>query len=375
MRTTHIASPGSRVALAALFAGLALAGWKIAPVAASSWEWLAARDDPAALTDLGLKRDLNQASLDSGLASALESGDIDLAGSYLTLADQQRIAPAPALAARYAAATTAGATAWRGLGEFYTGAIHGEASGEAGLAGVVASDLSGVGDVRDLIGEAGKMARGEEPDRLLMGLAAVGLAVTGATIASRYAALPARAGVSALKVAARSGRISAPLAADLARLGAAAVETRTAAVAVTRLRRLAVDVSMVERRAGMRGVFDALGLARDPAEVGRVARLAEARGGGLRATLKILGRGALVLGSGAAMLAGWVVAGVGWAWFALWGLVFLGRRALLLLIGLLWRLAKAARWMVAAGVVAAGLWPRPPKSVPAGLFHAKSAES
>jgi hypothetical protein len=78
----------------------------------------------------------------------------------------------------------------------------GEGATGAGLAGVVASDLTGIGDVRDLIHQGQKMSRGEEPDQLVLGLAAVGLAVTGATILSVGAALPARAGVSTIKVAA-----------------------------------------------------------------------------------------------------------------------------------------------------------------------------
>ena len=49
----------------------------------------------------------------------------------------------------------------------------------------------------------------------------------------------------------------------------------------------------------------------------KAARLAQSRGVGARAVFKVIGRGALVLTFSAAILAGWLMAGVGYAWLAL----------------------------------------------------------
>ena len=53
-----------------------------------------------------------------------------------------------------------------------------------------------------------------------------------------------------------------------------------------------------------------LKIAEGPEDVARAARLAAAKGGQTRAIIKILGRGALVLASGAISLASWVFAAI-----------------------------------------------------------------
>jgi hypothetical protein len=201
-RTASI-RPG--LVLAALAVFLSLAGWRLAPVVLDSWAWIDASDDPAALTDLGLKSEFTPDRLKTGLATALDADDVDLAASFMDLAARQGMTPPPELSDRYNAATTTMAMARRRAREFYNGLASGDAGSEAGLAGVVASDLTGVSDARDLIHEGGKIARGEEPDRLTLGLAALGLVVTGATIATLSATIPARAGLSTITVAVISG--------------------------------------------------------------------------------------------------------------------------------------------------------------------------
>ncbi len=306
-----------------------------------AWAWLDARDDPASLTTLGLKTTLTPERLRTELAAALDAEDIDLATSFVTLAGQQGLAIPPDLQARYDAANRPLAAGWRATRQFTQGVWSGEAAGNAGFAGALAGDAVGVGDVRDLVGESRKIAGGQAPDRFTLGLAVAGLAITGATVATFGAAAPARAGVSAIKAAARSGRLSKPLLGEVERLATGAVDTpaarsvvarataldlRGAAAAAreavnpaafARLRGLAGDVSTIGRRAGAMGARDALTIARDSGEVRAVAKLAEARGGATRAVLKTLGRGAIALGAGVVALAGWTMAGVGYVWLAI----------------------------------------------------------
>ena len=61
---------------------------------------------------------------------------------------------------RYAAATTPAELAKRGAHDFYQGVVDGEAASGAGLAGVVAGDLTGIGDVRDFVHEGKKICAG-----------------------------------------------------------------------------------------------------------------------------------------------------------------------------------------------------------------------
>ncbi|GGC61877.1 hypothetical protein [Chelatococcus reniformis] len=345
-----------------LAAAFVAAGWLLLPRAFDARGWLTAQDDPSALTARGLSESFTPDRLRAELEGALDADDVDLAGSFVSLAEARGLAVPAALRERYEAATSSTAEARRMATDFYEGAIRGHGTSGAGLAGTVAADLSGVGDVRDLIREGRRAAGGEEPDRLVVGLAAVGLAISGATIASIGAALPARGGISTLKAAAKGGRLAKPLAADLGRLVHAAVDTqaaktavkslagldlaaaRTAARATVRpaslgaLRGIATDVTLIGRRAGVRATSEALGLARDASELRRVARLAESHGTATRAVLRVLGRGAIVLASGVLALAGWVAAAAAYVWLAL-----------LLLVAITRRVARLALWGARSG--------------------------
>jgi hypothetical protein len=353
---------------------LTIAGWLIVPSALDAWAWVSAKNDPAALTELGLKAGLTPARLQSELDAALGADDVDLAASLVALAEQQGMEISSPLRERYAAATAPAELAKRGANDFYQGVVNGEAASGAGLAGVVAGDLTGIGDVRDLVHEGKKIMRGEEPDHLVLGLAAAGLAVTGAAVASVGAMLPARTGVSTIRAAAKSGRLSRPLAANVGRLMHDAVDTKAVTVAaaaaarfdlvaarsaaldavrpaaLARLRDMASDVAIIGRRAGVRGAQEALAVTRDAAEVRRAARLAETRGVSVRAVLKFLGRGALVLTTAGATLFGWVVSGVAYLWLAFAIAVALARRAIYavgwIAMRLLSSVARGAGWLM-----------------------------
>jgi hypothetical protein len=101
---------------------------------------------------------------------------------------------------------------------------------------------------------------------------------------------------------------------------AVAVRTAREAVKLEKVGRLADlgrDLGRVQRAAGTRATMDGMRLAENPREVGRLARLAEAKGGKTRAILKIAGRAALVLTTAAMNLIGWVF----WALLVLWSFV------------------------------------------------------
>ena len=70
------------------------------------------------------------------------------------------------------------------------------------------------------------------------------------------------------------------------------------------------DIGRVGEKAGARAALDVLKVAEGPEDIARAARLAAAKGGQTRAIIKILGRGALVLASGAFSLASWVFAAI-----------------------------------------------------------------
>jgi hypothetical protein len=221
------------------------------------------------------------------------------------------------------------------------GVVNGEAQDASGLAGVAISDLVVVGDIRDALREATRLAAGEDADQLVLGLACVGLAVTAGTYASVGAAVPARVGITVLKAARKTGRLGAAMTAWLnhslrevvdwtmlksavsrATLAqpAAALRGAREAVRVENARslvRFVGDVGRVQASAGTRAALDGLKLAESPRDIAKISRLAAAKGGKTRAILKMAGRAAIVLTVGAFNLTMWLF----WALVTLLGFV------------------------------------------------------
>jgi hypothetical protein len=317
------------------FAGLAITvaiGAAMWPHVHQAGSVLAAQDDPARLADLQLDHTLqqDQAAITGNIESALAAGDADLASSFAELARDKHIGISNELDRRVSDSVAEQASAGYVAKRFATGLVTGTADDFASLTGTVAGDLFVFGDIRDAIREGKHLAMGEDTDRLVLGLAAAGLAVTAATYVSAGGATPVRAGLSLVKDARKVGRLGEGLAewagrsaremVDAPALQQAVVsgsvfrpgQTATAIKAAFRaekaggLVRLAKDVGRITEKAGTRGALDSLKLAEGPKDVARAARLAEAQGGKTRAILKLLGRGALLLVAGAFNLTVWL---------------------------------------------------------------------
>ena len=134
---------------------------------------------------------------------------------WSTLAAQQKVAVPETLLAAVAAepAFDLGAAAR----EAGTCVFQGDFNSEAGFACVIATDLTGIGDVRDLVTEGGALVLGQPYDALTLGLATVGLTLTGATFVSMGMAAPLRAGASFLKATNKTRKLPPKLADELGR--------------------------------------------------------------------------------------------------------------------------------------------------------------
>src|ERR1700761_3201525 len=304
----------------------------VLPRAHDAGSILAAQNDPAALADA----QLNSALRDHDLAvanqieAALAANDPDLANSFVDLARAKNIPLSDELSRRVSDAVAESNSTSHMAKSFATGLVTGNADDIASMTGTVAGDLFVFGDIRDVVREGKHLATGEPADRLILGLAAAGLAVTAATYVSFGGAAPERAGLTLVKDARKAGRLGEGLmlwAGRSARdvVDAPALENAVESASVLRpgqsvraikaafrpeqaggLVRLAKDVGRVGEKAGARGALDTLAIAEGPQDVARAARLAEASGSKTRAVLKLLGRGALLLAAGAFDLSIWV---------------------------------------------------------------------
>ncbi|UGA47912.1 hypothetical protein HU230_0018530 [Bradyrhizobium quebecense] len=318
-------------AVAGLAASAAV-GAAIWPHARNAGTVLSARNDPAALADLRLNSVLrnNPALISDNIEAALASGDADLATSFVALASEKNIALNDELTRRVDDAQAEQSSTTHFAKGFAAGLVTGNADDVASLSGIVAGDLFVFGDVRDVVREGKHLVMGEDTDRLVLGLAAAGLAVTAATYVSVGGAAPLRAGLTLVKDTRKAGRLSEgmiewagrstrevvdqPALREAVASGSVLrpAETATAIRAAFRaekagaLVRVAKDVGRIGEAAGVRAARDTLKVAENPQEIARAARIADVKGGQTRAIIKLLGRGALLLVAGTFNLTMWL---------------------------------------------------------------------
>ncbi|MBV9557598.1 MAG: hypothetical protein JO254_11005 [Pseudolabrys sp.] len=331
---------GSALAGAAACGAVCLAVW---PHAREAGRTLSAQDDPVALSDLRISAALraNQSLVAENIETALAGGDADLANSFIELAREHDVAVNDETARRVGDAVADENSSSHFAKRFAAGLVTGNADDFASLSGTVAGDLFVFGDIRDVVRESKHLAMGEETDRLVLGLAAAGLAVTAATYVSVGGVGPVRAGLSLVKDARKVGRLGEGLTAWAGRsaremvdapalqraVASSSVLTPGRSVSAIRaafraekagaLVRLAKDVGRITEKAGTRGALDTLKISEGPKDVARAAALAEGKAGRTRAVIKVLGRGALLLATGAFQLAMWLFS----ALLALFGLL------------------------------------------------------
>jgi hypothetical protein len=338
------------------------------PHAREAYAILAAQDDPVALSDIQLSSALRNSQtaktdniktdniktdniktdniktdniLTDNIEAALAANDVGLAGSFVDLAREKNISLPDELSQRVSDALAEENSSSHFAKRFATGLVTGNADDVGSLSGTVAGDLFVFGDIRDVVREGKHLAMGEDTDKLVLGLATAGLAVTAATYVSIGGVAPVRAGLTLVKDARKVGRLGEGLTEWAGRSARDLVDTPMLQEAVVSgsvmrpgqtvsairaafhaekagaLVRLAKDVGRVSEKAGARGALDTLRIAEGPKDVARAARLAESKGSQTRAILKILGRGALLLAAGAFDLSLWVFG----ALFALFGVL------------------------------------------------------
>ena len=323
------------LALAGL-AFTAAVGFALWPHAYDAGAVIAAQDDPARLSELQTASVLQNdpARIARSIDDALAAGDPDLAESFVALASEHHAALDETQVQRVSDAVATERAPSSVAKRFATGLVTGQADDVASLSGTVAGDLFVFGDIRDAIREGKHLVMGEETDRLVLGLATAGLAVTAATYVSAGGAAPVRAGLTLVKDARKVGRLGEGLAAwagrsarevvdapvlqqavatgSVLRPGATVTAIRAAfrAEKAGALVRLAKDVGRITEKVGTRGALDSLKIAEGPKDIARAARLAEAKGGQTRAIMKLFGRGALLLTAGAFNLALWLFSAV-----------------------------------------------------------------
>lgn len=203
-----------------LAASLVLSGYEVLPRALEAVRIFGFRDDPVQMLLYRLSG-LGKADYEKEIAAALAKDDAELARSLADLAASRGIEISGPLLQQIGDAEEFSLT--RSAGQLLDGVVTGQADSPTAFAGAVASDLTVVGDVRDLAQQAWAYPN---QDNLTVALAATGIVMTAALTFSGGTSAAGKVGVSALKAAKRMGRLSKALEKQLIRLTADAVDSR-----------------------------------------------------------------------------------------------------------------------------------------------------
>lgn len=278
---------------------------------------------------------------------ALDEGAYDDAVMYADIADYMGATIEPGTAARLAGERTLGRTVARNTGSFIDGFVSGEGNDTASFMGALTSDLTVVGDVRDIGAEGGKLIAGEDYSQLILGLSVVGLAATTATVATGGGALPARIGVSLLKVAKKAGTLTARFTRDLTRLLGEAVNfekfrgtlkgvnladssaTRHAVadyasgVSMAKLAPVFTDVAALQKSVGPAETVRLMKYVEKSDDLAHLSKMSGRLGTKTRGIVDLTGKTSLRAFKTAANLVLWAL-GWGWAILAAIGAAFVG---------------------------------------------------
>jgi len=96
----------------------------------------------------------------------------------------------------------------RNTKEFSLGFWNGKGESAMGISGSILSDMTVVGDLRDLSTEGMKLANDEKYDKVVLGVAAVGVGLSISQLLSTGSSTPLKVGASIIKVAKKTGKIS-----------------------------------------------------------------------------------------------------------------------------------------------------------------------
>jgi hypothetical protein len=305
-------------------------------------------DEDLIPADLFIKAELNATvtpeKLELAVNDALDQDDYEDAVMYAEIAayagiplseeTRQRLEDAGSLLLRVS----------RDTGSFFEGFLTGESSDTAGFMGAITSDLTVIGDLRDISEEGTKLVAGEDYSELILGLSVVGVAATGATIATGGGALPVKIGVSLMKVAKRTGALTRAFARQLGDILRAAVNftqlrrtfrtvglgnsaaTRRAVtdyaskVNFSRLTPLLDDMTALQRGAGPAESIRLLSHVENANDLRRVARMSGNLGVKTRGVIALTGKTSLRAFKTFTNLLRWLF---GWVWAVLTGLAAL----------------------------------------------------
>ncbi|MBB4102064.1 hypothetical protein [Allorhizobium borbori] len=300
--------------------------------------------DPVSITGFRLRHAPRETFI-AEIRKAVAEEDFDDARQLVRLATESGHTLPPELVA--ATEPDTATTAWLNTRDFAYGAVTGDVSSLAALGGTLTADYLVVGDIRDVVLQGTRLAQGEDYDGLTLGLAALGL------VTLLPGSGPIDLGLSLVKTANRTNKLSRPLRKRLTVLASDLIDTRALKqlwhgkhgladkvdrVDPAALRKtlapvirpkIAAEIGAIARNTGelvnaggVKATLRALEHVDDVAtDLPRFTKMARRMGDNSSAVVRLFGKGAIRLGKLAYAIAGALLALLGWGLGLLWTVI------------------------------------------------------
>ena len=146
--------------------------------------------------------------LEKNIDKSFSNNNVDDVKMYLNIAEYLKIKVDNSFLDKMKKENSFYNTTLRNTTHFTKGFIYGNSTDTASLIGSSTSDMLVIGDIRDIYHEGMKYKNDEEYDKLTLGLASLGVALSTSTLLTMGATSSAKVGVSVLKVAKKTGTLS-----------------------------------------------------------------------------------------------------------------------------------------------------------------------
>ncbi len=158
--------------------------------------------------DKELKEQATPEYLTQKILKALKNNNLQEANIYKNLADYLNIELNSSIINRLENENSYINSKIRDIKSFTKGFFTGEMSDTSSLVGSIVSDMTVVGDIRDIYIQTDKMYQNKEYDKFTLGLSIIGVALTATTILTIGGTTSTKVGISILKVAKKSGSLT-----------------------------------------------------------------------------------------------------------------------------------------------------------------------
>ena len=156
-----------------------------------------------------LKKEVSEKGyFDKKILKAIENEKFDDVEMYENLATFLHIDLAQSTKDKIMENNTFFTKSLRNTKEFSSGFWTGKGESAIGISGSILSDMTVVGDVRDLSTEGIKFANDKKYDKVVLSVAAVGVGLSVSQLLSTGASTPLKVGASVIKIAKKTGKLS-----------------------------------------------------------------------------------------------------------------------------------------------------------------------